>query len=162
VDVRMPPGWDGVETTGRLWEIDPDLEIVICTAYSDYSFDEMVGRLGATDRLLILKKPFDVIEVLQLGNALTEKWWQTRLARDRLARIEQMAQQRILDLQSQVNQLAGLLPICAVCKKIRDDQNYWHEVETYIAKHTHSKFTHSICPECATRLYPELYSNEQR
>jgi signal transduction histidine kinase/PleD family two-component response regulator len=74
VDVRMPPGWDGIETTLKLWAVSPDLQIVICTAYSDYSWDEMLARLGNSDRLVILKKPFDTIEVLQLANALTEKW----------------------------------------------------------------------------------------
>ena len=64
VDVRMPPGWDGIETTRRLWEADPDLQIVICTAYSDYSWDQMSEVLGQPDRLLILKKPFDTIEVV--------------------------------------------------------------------------------------------------
>src|SRR5208283_3662178 len=67
VDVRMPPGWDGIETTSHLWELDPELQIIICTAYSDYSWDEMTKRLGASDRLVILKKPFDVVEVLQLA-----------------------------------------------------------------------------------------------
>ena len=74
VDVRMPPGWDGVETTLELWKVDPTLQIVICTAYSDYSWDTMLAKLGSSDRLVILKKPFDTIEVLQLANALTEKW----------------------------------------------------------------------------------------
>src|SRR5580693_8192729 len=71
VDVRMPPGWDGVETTIELWKVAPDLQIVICTAYSDYSWDEMLARIGGSDRLVVLKKPFDTIEVLQLANALT-------------------------------------------------------------------------------------------
>ena len=65
VDVRMPPGWDGIETTARLWEVDPDLQIVICTAYSDYSWDDMLSKLGHSDRVVVLKKPFDGIEVLQ-------------------------------------------------------------------------------------------------
>ena len=74
IDVRMPPGWDGIETTAKIWEIDPELQVVICTAYSDYSWDEMIARIGQSDRLVILKKPFDNIEVLPLANALTEKW----------------------------------------------------------------------------------------
>ncbi|MBI3529236.1 MAG: PAS domain S-box protein [Betaproteobacteria bacterium] len=81
VDVRMPPGWDGVETTHEIWNIDPNIQIVICTAYSDYSWNEMVAKLGHSDRMIILKKPFDIIEVLQLATALTEKWrllWQAR------------------------------------------------------------------------------------
>ena len=74
VDMRMPPGWDGIETIGQFWREDPALQVVICTAFSDHSWDEMTRRLGRTDRLLILKKPFDTIEARQLACALTEKW----------------------------------------------------------------------------------------
>lgn len=74
VDVRMPPGWDGVQTIKELWKVDPDLHCVICTAYSDYSWDETVAELGHTDRLLILKKPFDSAEIRQVASAFTAKW----------------------------------------------------------------------------------------
>jgi CheY-like chemotaxis protein len=74
VDMRMPPGWDGVETIGRLWTVDPSLQIVICTAYSDYSWEEILQRLGMRNNLMVLKKPFDNIEVLQLCETLTQKW----------------------------------------------------------------------------------------
>jgi signal transduction histidine kinase len=74
VDVRMPPGWDGVETIQRLWEVAPDLQVVISTAYADYSREDMVAKLGFNDQWLILKKPFDPFEVNQLASALTEKW----------------------------------------------------------------------------------------
>ena len=73
VDVRMPPGWDGVETIGHLWECCPDLQIVVCTAYSDYSWEEMIHKLGHSPNLVVLKKPFDNIEALQLAHALTGK-----------------------------------------------------------------------------------------
>ena len=79
VDMRMPPGWDGLETIRRLWAVDPQLQVVICTAYSDHSWSAITERLGKSDNLLILKKPFDNVEVLQLAHALTRKW---RLARD--------------------------------------------------------------------------------
>jgi two-component system NtrC family sensor kinase len=88
VDVRMPPGIDGVETVARLWEIDPELQIVICSAYTDYSWQEMVAKLAHRDRLLVLKKPFDGIEVLQLACALTEKWELTRQAAHSIDRVE--------------------------------------------------------------------------
>src|SRR5882724_2761544 len=55
LDVQMPPGWDGIETAGKIWQTDPDVQIVLCTAYSDYSWDDMVKALGQSDRLLILK-----------------------------------------------------------------------------------------------------------
>lgn len=78
VDIRMPPGWDGVETIERIWQECPQVEIVICTAYSDYGWHDIVAKLGQTDRLLILKKPFDSVEVYQLASALTEKWYLAR------------------------------------------------------------------------------------
>ncbi|MCC6234063.1 MAG: response regulator [Verrucomicrobiales bacterium] len=74
VDMRMPPGWDGLETIRQLWQADPHLEVVLCTAYSDHSWLEIQAGLGTTDRLLILKKPFDTMEVQQMALALTEKW----------------------------------------------------------------------------------------
>jgi PAS domain S-box-containing protein len=74
VDVRMPPGWDGIETISRIWEVDPDLQIVVCTAYADYSWEEIRAKVGQPDSLLVLKKPFDNIEVQQLAHALTKKW----------------------------------------------------------------------------------------
>ena len=74
VDVRMPPGIDGIRTIQKLWQQDPDLQVVICTAYADYSFEQIIQELGSTDQLLILKKPFDPVEVRQLAGAMTEKW----------------------------------------------------------------------------------------
>src|SRR3569832_1350873 len=90
VDVRMPPGRDGIETTAKLWEVYADLQVVICTAYSDYCWEDMFRKVGQSDRLVILKKPFDNVEVLQLANALTEKW-----------RLLQQARLRIKDLQTE-------------------------------------------------------------
>ena len=80
VDMRMPPGLDGVETVEGLWKVDPELQVVLCTAYSDYSWMEVLSRLDVRDRLLILKKPFDPIEVYQFANSLTTKWMTSRQA----------------------------------------------------------------------------------
>jgi two-component system sensor histidine kinase/response regulator len=74
VDMRMPPGWDGLETIENLWYVDPSLEIVICTAYSDHPWEDVSRRVGNTDKLLILMKPFNSIEVVQLAHSLTKKW----------------------------------------------------------------------------------------
>jgi len=74
VDMRMPPGWDGLQTIEQIWRIDPNVQAVICTAYSDYSWEEITNRLGKSQNLLILKKPFDSAEVAQLASALTKKW----------------------------------------------------------------------------------------
>src|SRR5437588_3333709 len=61
VDMRMPPGWDGVETLDHLWRADPDLQAVICTAFADFDWDYIIRRLGHSGQLLILRKPFDVV-----------------------------------------------------------------------------------------------------
>ncbi len=73
IDIRMPPGIDGVETARRMWAIDPGLQVVFCTAYSDYSWESMIRKLGRNHRFLVLKKPFDTIEVRQVALALSEK-----------------------------------------------------------------------------------------
>jgi two-component system, cell cycle sensor histidine kinase and response regulator CckA len=98
-DVRMPPGWDGLETAAKLWEEDPDLQVVICTAYSDKSWEEMMEKIGSPERVLILKKPFDTIEVLQLAHALTEKWALLQSARRNTEELEQRVAERTQDLQ---------------------------------------------------------------
>ncbi len=100
VDVRMPPGWDGVETTAKIWQKYPDLQVVICTAYSDYSWEEMLKKLGYSDRLVILKKPFDTIEALQLAISLTEKWRLFQQAKLRLDDLEQMVSERTKALET--------------------------------------------------------------
>jgi len=96
IDVRMPPGCDGIEAISKIWERYPDLQVVICTAYSDYSWENMTSILGFTDRLVILKKPFENIEVLQLAIALTEKWRLHQQVKLRLADLERMVYGRKL------------------------------------------------------------------
>src|SRR5690348_1870320 len=100
VDVRMPPGWDGVETTRKIWELDPDLQVVLCTAYSDYSWGEMFEKLGHHDGLLILKKPFDTVEAFQLAHALTEKWWLHQQSRRKMEELESRVAERTTELVS--------------------------------------------------------------
>lgn len=99
VDMRMPPGIDGVETIERMWRIDDQIQIIVCTAYTDYSWDEMIERLGLTDRLLIIKKPFDQAEVCQAAAAMSEKWKLTQQARLKLNDLQQLADQRTEELK---------------------------------------------------------------
>jgi diguanylate cyclase len=109
VDMRMPPGWDGVETIEHIWAADPRLQIVICTAHSDYTWDEVLGRLGAEDRLLILKKPFENIEVAQLASALTAKWEMTRRAEARVSSLQSAVDERAAALEIANNELEKLV-----------------------------------------------------
>ncbi|MCD4818389.1 MAG: PAS domain S-box protein [Candidatus Cloacimonetes bacterium] len=99
VDVRMPPGWDGVKTISKIWEIYPDIQIVICTAYSDYSWDELFNKFGNTDKLLILKKPFDNIEVRQITQTLSKKWELNLIANLKMNELERNVQERTKELQ---------------------------------------------------------------
>lgn len=99
VDMRMPPGWDGLVTIGKLWEVDPELNVVICTAHSDHSWEEIQAALPVRERWLVLKKPFDKIEVLQLAHALTEKWNVTRIAHAQRATLERMVDGRTAELR---------------------------------------------------------------
>jgi CheY-like chemotaxis protein len=100
VDVRMPPGWDGVETIGHLWKCCPELQIVICSAYSDYSWEEMIHQLGHSPNLVVLQKPFDNIEVLQLAHALTEKWRLNRKVQSQMDDLETMVRRRTSELEA--------------------------------------------------------------
>lgn len=100
VDMRMPPGWDGLETIRHLWSVDPDLQVVICTAYSDHSWSAITQQVGHSDNLLILKKPFDHIEALQLAHALSTKWRITRTNRQHLAELDRTVHQRTYQLAS--------------------------------------------------------------
>ena len=107
VDVRMPPGWDGVETISRIWKEFPDLQIVICTAYSDYSWDEIAKTIGNTDQMLVLKKPFDNVEVLQMAHALSKKWQLTHMARRQMEELDALVNQRTAELRAANARLVG-------------------------------------------------------
>lgn len=94
VDVRMPPGWDGIETVRHLWGECPDLQVVLCTAYTDYSWQEIRQALGENDNLVILKKPFDNVEVIQLAHVLTRKWELNREIKRRIENLDDLIKQR--------------------------------------------------------------------
>lgn len=105
VDVRMPPGWDGIETIGHLWREDPELQIVICTAFSDHSWPEIISKLAPADGLLILRKPFDSIEIRQMVHALSSKWMLGRELSNRLLDLELTVKGRTRELVSANEQL---------------------------------------------------------
>ncbi len=98
VDVRMPPGWDGIETVQRIWEIDPDLPVVLCTAYADYSWDEIRTKLNRTDQLLILKKPFDPIELQQVAASQIARWHLNKTSRRTQEELEEIVESRTREI----------------------------------------------------------------
>jgi len=99
VDVRMPPGWDGVETVARIWQKYPELPVIICTAFSDYSWSDMMSSLGHSDNLVVLRKPFEAVEVLQLAHSLTRKWVLARQVRAQIEELDGQVQARTRNLQ---------------------------------------------------------------
>ena len=98
IDMRMPPGWDGLDTIEQLWNVDPHLQIALCTAYSDYSFEAIEARLQYDDQLLILKKPFDDLEIRQMATALTWKWQLAHDAALKLIGLERTIEERVQEL----------------------------------------------------------------
>jgi PAS domain-containing protein len=125
VDVRMPPGWDGVETIGHLWQADPDLQIVICTAHSDYNWSDISNLLGVSHSLVVLKKPFDIIEVIQLAHAMTAKWTSMLHCRLQVEELDRLVEERTSKLSAanaQLKLLAAALEAAANSVSITDSK----------------------------------------
>lgn len=98
LDMRMPPGIDGLETMHQLWQIDTELQIVICTAFSDYTWEQITATTGPSSRLVILRKPFEPIEVVQLAHAMTEKWRLEKQSRRHAGELEHIVVERTREL----------------------------------------------------------------
>ncbi len=116
VDMRMPPGWDGLKTVEEISAKDPNIQLVICSAYSDYSWRSITEKVGQTDRLLILKKPFDQAEVYQLAVALSEKWQAESANRLLLNKLEAQVERRteqLTEANEKLNRLNSELQIAA-------------------------------------------------
>ena len=143
LDLRMPV-MDGFEflKTINLGPADP-FSVVVITGHGDNEEIQASYKLGVHS---FLRKPLNMIEVNSLA--------------DRCIRFKKMEMDReklITELQAAmttINTLQKLLPICSACKKIRDPDEEWHDIESYIMAHTESQFSHSICPDCTKKLYP--------
>ncbi len=130
-----------------------DMPVIIVTGSGSEQVAAEAMRKGAYD-YLIKDSESNYLALLPPTIASVLKRRQLEQEKDNL--ISQL--QKALE---NVKQLSGLLPICASCKKIRDDKGYWNRIEGYIQAHTEAEFSHGICPECAKKLYPELYGDEQ-
>lgn len=143
----MMPEMDGIEVLRRLRSGGPDLQPYIIMLTSRGEKSDIVSGLqaGAND---YLAKPFDSGELqarVAVGRRMVE------LEGKLQAMVEQLSQ-----ALEQVRTLRGIVPICANCKKIRDDAGYWQQVEVYVREHTEAEFSHGLCPECIRSLYPEM------
>ena len=108
VDMRMPPGWDGLETIEQLWKIDPEVQVVVCSAYTDYDWLELLSRLGHSDKLIVIKKPFEPIEILQSASALSRKWQNARALKHHIESLEHAVTDRTRGLEAANRQLRHL------------------------------------------------------
>ena len=137
VDMRMPD-WDGLRTVEALWQADPDLQVVICTAYSDYTWDQIVDRLGHADRWLVLKKPLDMIEILQAAVTLADRWRLLHEQRQLVDSLERQVEARVAELR-RANRTLRMISRCndalvrslsegdlleTVCRRIIEDGGY--------------------------------------
>ena len=148
MDIEMP-GIDGIEAARQIRDDCPTPVIVL----TSYERPELVERASAAGVGAYLVKPPSTRE---LDRAITIA----------LARFDDMIRLRRLNAElekalEQVKQLSGLLPICANCKKIRDDTGYWQDVAVYIRNHSEAEFSHGLCPDCAQELYPDLFDRER-
>lgn len=90
VDVQMPPGEDGIDTIKKIWQLDNEIQTVICTAYAKYSWDDLKARFGENDRLFIIKKPFDTLEIMQMACSLTKKWNLNKVIHEELTKLKNL------------------------------------------------------------------------
>ena len=156
MDIMMPE-MDGIEACRQIKSVERlrDIPIIMVTARTEEKDIEDAFSVGAMD---YITKPLRGIELLvRSRSALSLKKEIDR---------RKYREQELLNLNRElknsietIKTLRGLIPICANCKKIRDDKGYWNQIESYIQKHSEAEFSHGICPECARKLYPELYKD---
>lgn len=145
-DLGLPDS-QGMDTVRRLAAEVKHLPFVVLTGLADHEAGLEAVNCGAQDYLVKGQVTGDML-VRAIRYAIERK------------RIENEKAQVIAELQealAKVKLLSGFIPICSSCKKIRDDNGYWQQVESYIRDHSNAEFSHSICPECSHRLYPKLY-----
>lgn len=149
MDIVLKGKMDGIEAASQIKK-NFDIPIIYVTSFED---ETMLDRAVTTEPFGYLQKPFEDKELhITIEMALYK--YKMDKERKKLADDLQKAMDKIKTLQ-------GLLPICASCKKIRNDKGNWEKIEAYMRDHTGVNFTHSVCPDCSERLYPELQKREK-
>jgi len=162
MDIEMP-NMDGIEATRQIHEHCPT-PVVVLTAHET---PELVEGASAAGVGAYLVKPPDAREMeraIAIAIARFDDLMELRRLNADLQAGNEARERLILELQNalaQVQTLSGLLPICSSCKKIRDDEGYWNQLEVYIQEHSEAVFSHGLCPECAKKLYPEIFGDDE-
>jgi CheY-like chemotaxis protein len=143
LDLGLPDGPIGIETFAKVYAHASQIPIIVLTGYDNDAIAVESVQKGAQD--YIVKGQ---VTGTMLGRAIQYAIERKKL----LTQLEHSA--------SEINKLRGILPICANCKKIRDDKGYWTQVEVYIGEHTGTEFSHAICPECAMKIYPKYFKKD--
>ncbi|MGD0282612.1 MAG: response regulator [Dissulfurispiraceae bacterium] len=147
MDIKLQGKMDGIETADIINK-RYDIPIIYMTAHSEES---MIERAKITEPYGYLLKPVNSKE-LQIAIEVT-------LYKSKIDKEKAQLTQELRNALEKVKLLSGMLPICASCKKIRDDKGYWNQIETYISEHSEALFSHAICPDCGEKLYPEYYKD---
>ena len=148
MDIEMP-NMDGIEATRHIYESCPT-PVVVLTAHER---PELVEGASAAGVGAYLVKPSNAREMERAIAIATARF-------DDLMELRRLNAE-LQDAPAQVKTLSGLLPICSSCKKVRDDEGYWNQLEVYIQDHSNILFSHGLCPECAKELYPEIFRDDE-
>ena len=148
MDIQLGGKLNGIEATRIINETD-DIPVIYASAFADR---EVLQEARITKPYSFIIKPIREREL--------EIIIEIALDRAEMMRKQNMLIRELENAIAKVGTLSGLLPICASCKKIRDDAGYWHQVEEYIHSHSDADFTHGLCPDCARKLYPDIFNGE--
>jgi AmiR/NasT family two-component response regulator len=161
MDIKMPD-MDGIEATYLIHERYPT-PVVVLTAFETPELLSQASMAGVGAYLIKPPNPHDIERAITVAMArfkdlialrrLNAELQERYVERDRLV-------QELQETLARVKVLSGLLPICASCKKIRDDQGYWNQIEAYLRDHSDVEFSHGLCPDCAKKHYPEYFPGE--
>ena len=154
MDVDMP-NMDGIEATQHIQTTRPT-PVVVLTAHEPPDLVDLASKAGVGAYLVKPPRASDIERAITIAMARFADMMELR----RLNAELQKRNQELQEALAKVKTLSGLVPICASCKKIRDDQGFWHQVEVYVRDHSNAEFSHGLCPDCARELYPDLYEDE--
>ncbi len=146
LDLALPDSY-GLWTVKKMYSQNVDLPLIVLTGLSDEKTGIEAVKEGAQDYLV----------KDQINGRLLAKSIRYAIERKRIENEKQRLIGELRDAMARVKVLSGLLPICSSCKKIRDDRGYWNQIESFVREHSEAEFSHGICPDCARKLYPELY-----